>query len=314
MQDETKTGAANNTAVNDRLLHALARQQSNIEVILACTPQGIALYNADHTLAMCNRRYMSIYGLRAEIAAPGTPFDEIQRYRADAGVFSRESCADAMERLQEIRHGRRIAPEILTLSDGRKISITCHPLEDGGWLSTHDDVTEIWALQREIEHMAYHDQLTGLANRRLMMDRLTEAMDARRRVALLMLDLDGFKGVNDRYGHPVGDALLQSVSNRLKECAGEGDLVSRLGGDEFAIIHFGMRDPEHSRQLSNRIVEHVARPHSLPEATVHVGVSIGLAFIDSTVDTVDDLFRRADEAMYDSKRAGKGRVTLYEAA
>lgn len=296
------------------LVQVLARQQANLEVLLSCTPQGIALFGPDGTLSICNRRYMAIYGLREELAVPGTSHDRIVQLRAEAGVYPDDRADEAIERSRRIISRERVTSEIFTLKDGKRISVTCHPLEDGGWLSTHDDITELWTLQREIEHMAYHDPLTGLANCRLLRERLAATIENARQgylAALMIIDLDGFKSVNDEHGHPAGDALLEQVAERIRDCVGGTDLVARIGGDEFAVVH----EADHTRNprlVSEKIVKAVARPYLISHRPVRIGASVGLVLIESRTSSVDELMRRADKAMYASKRSGKGRVTLDE--
>ena len=128
---------------------------------------------------------------------------------------------------------------IVELSDGRSIVVKRQPMADGGWVATHEDITEQRRIEARIAHMAHHDALTDLANRVLLRERLEETLERRPRddkVAVLCMDLDRFKEVNDTLGHPMGDALLKAVAQRLRGCVRDADIVARLGGDEFAIL------------------------------------------------------------------------------
>ena len=145
---------------------------------------------------------------------------------------------------------------MIRLSDGRVIALVNKPIAGIGWLATHEDVTERNRAEERIAHMARHDALTDLPNRILLRDRLEHDLKRVKRgecLAVLCLDLDHFKGVNDTLGHPVGDELLKAVADRLRRCTREPDTIARLGGDEFAIIMNGMAQPSDAAALSKRL-------------------------------------------------------------
>jgi diguanylate cyclase (GGDEF)-like protein len=172
-------------------------------------------------------------------------------------------------------------------------------------------------LYEELRHQAFHDGLTGLANRVLLRDRLEHALARRERVsdtwlAILFLDLDDFKMVNDRLGHDVGDRILCAVAERLQACLRPGDTVARLGGDEFAILIEDVVDLAEAEAVAARLVAALAEPIEVRgEALVAVGASIGVVLTGREPATVDDLLRHADLAMYRAKNAGKGRYQVY---
>jgi diguanylate cyclase (GGDEF)-like protein len=181
------------------------------------------------------------------------------------------------------------------------------------------------SLVRELEkkeeiarHDAIHDPLTGLGNRRLLEDRLKQALAHVRRgdlkVAVLMLDLDRFKQVNDTLGHGAGDALVKEVGVRLTALLRETDTVTRVGGDEFVIIQSGPRNAADVRRLCERIIEAIGKPFPLPERAAHVGVSIGAVMADSTAVDAADLIRKADVTMYRAKAAGRNCFRMYSEA
>ncbi len=162
---------------------------------------------------------------------------------------------------------------------------------------------------REVEHQAYHDALTGLPNRALFLNRLDQALSPARRsekaVAVLYLDIDNFKRVNDTQGHAAGDLLLRTVASRLGECVREGDTVARMGGDEFTLLLEGLDGPEDARAVAERVLEELAPPISLPVGKVFVGASMGFAYVTAG-ERADVVMRDADTAMYHAKAAGKG--------
>jgi diguanylate cyclase (GGDEF)-like protein/PAS domain S-box-containing protein len=177
------------------------------------------------------------------------------------------------------------------------------------------DITEVKRNEQTLWHIAHHDPLTGLPNRNLMHDRLRVAMSeaARedRQVALLLIDLDGFKQVNDGLGHDAGDALLKQVALTLQECVRESDTVARYAGDEFIAIIKGMHEREDVGALAQKLIEALLRPHCLKESTVHVGASIGIALYPAHATDAEDLIAKADEAMYQAKRMGKGKSCFF---
>src|SRR5262249_26303919 len=152
------------------------------------------------------------------------------------------------------------------LPDGRTIALLSHPMEDGGWVVTHEDITERRQAEKQIAHMARHDALTDLPNRVLLRERLAEALlhaTPSQRLAVLYLDLDLFKGVNDTLGHQIGDELLKAVAERLRGCVGKDDTVARVGGDEFAVIQGSIARPEDAANLARRICETLKEPYNI---------------------------------------------------
>ncbi len=179
---------------------------------------------------------------------------------------------------------------------------------------THHDVTERHALQRELEYQAFHDNLTGLKNRAVFREQLDRAGARARRshrsFAVIMLDLDDFKSINDTLGHPFGDEVLRVVADRLVECMREGDTPVRLGGDEFAAVLESTGSVEAARRAAERLLDRIQRPALIGENELHLRASIGVALSDGTA-TPADLERDADIALYDAKYAGKGRVSVF---
>ena len=178
------------------------------------------------------------------------------------------------------------------------------------------DVTERHALEQELSHQALHDTLTGLANRSLFFDRLSHAMDRSTRednsVAVLFLDLDDFKAVNDSFGHPAGDQLLIEVAKRLQAAIRPGDTVARFGGDEFAVLVEAGFMPATAQEIAKRIIEALQPTFRVLTSDVAMRPSIGIAIADQPRVTPDDLLRDADLAMYVAKRNGKGRYEMYQ--
>jgi diguanylate cyclase (GGDEF)-like protein/PAS domain S-box-containing protein len=177
------------------------------------------------------------------------------------------------------------------------------------------DVTERHALEEELNHQAFHDTLTGLANRSLFLDRLTHAMDRGDRganpVAVLFLDLDDFKAVNDGFGHQAGDQLLVAVGERIRSATRPSDTVARFGGDEFAVLVETGTMPEAAQVVARRITEALTPTFRVLTNDVTMRASIGIAVVEWPNEAPDDLLRDADLAMYVAKRNGKGRIEMY---
>ena len=177
------------------------------------------------------------------------------------------------------------------------------------------DVTARRSLERELNHQAFHDTLTGLANRALFLDRLSHAMDRGDRsadpVGVLFLDLDDFKAINDSFGHPDGDRLLVAVAERIRAATRPGDTVARFGGDEFAVLVESGTMPEAAEAVAERITEGLAATFRIHTNDVAMRASIGIALGRRPQETPDDLLRDADLAMYLAKRNGKGRFEMY---
>jgi diguanylate cyclase (GGDEF)-like protein/PAS domain S-box-containing protein len=178
------------------------------------------------------------------------------------------------------------------------------------------DITERHRLETELRHRAFHDSLTGLANRALLRDRIEHAMARREtcEAALMVMDLDGFKHVNDSLGHLAGDHALAVVADRLRGVSRPGDTVARLGGDEFALL---IEDPMSRDQLDalgNRLIEAVTQPFDWQDRAVVVGASIGVAFVEAGLHSADDLIRNADIGLYTAKAQGRGRVCAFDAS
>jgi diguanylate cyclase (GGDEF)-like protein len=175
-------------------------------------------------------------------------------------------------------------------------------------------VSELQDIQRHLEHQAFHDPLTGLANRLLFTDRIRHALTRRSgNVALLYIDLDDFKSINDTLGHEAGDELLQETARRLLASLRTADTPARLGGDEFAVLLVDISEA-HTRVVAERILENLRAPFSLAGRDVPVHASLGVALSDSGAASVEQLMREADTAMYVSKHGGKRGYSVYEPA
>ena len=201
------------------------------------------------------------------------------------------------------------------LRDGRIIHIVSKPIEGGGWVTTHDDVTEAKRAEERISHLAQHDALTGLPNRKLFYVQLEQAFKRVRRgerLAVLYLDVDHLKRTNDTLGHSAGDKLLKGVADRLRGCIRDIDVVARLSGDEFAIIQSSLNQNSDAAVLATRIREAIHEPFDLDGNQVVVDISIGISIAPDDANQFDELLKTADIALYEAKNTGRGTYCFYE--
>ncbi len=234
----------------------------------------------------------------------------------------RQAVAGLLPRTADDRAAATVFEARLTRSDGSWLhaELTVETAFDdpavGGLVLTMRDVTERKQLEEQLVHQAFHDPLTGLANRALFSDRVEHALSRRRHadhtLAVVFIDLDDFKTVNDSLGHAAGDDLLSILAGRLTATVRGGDTVARLGGDEFAILLEDVSDPEMIRELATRLHDALALPVQLGSVEVVAGASIGAASSGPGTQRAADLLRNADGAMYQAKQEGKGRFRQFD--
>jgi diguanylate cyclase (GGDEF)-like protein len=280
--------------------------------------QGLCFFDAGHRLIVCNDRYVDMYDLPRDRIGLGTPLAEIVDMRFEAGSFP------AMTRDQYLHWRTKVAvsheptDSIVELRNGRTFKIRHRPMPDGGWVATHEDITEQRQSEVKIEYMAHHDSLTDLANRVLLNERLEQALGRRvhseEMVAVHHLDLDQFKAVNDTFGHPAGDKLLKIVAGRLCGIVRESDTVARTGGDEFVIVQSPIADPADATSLAQRAIALMSEPFEIDGHQAVIGASVGVAVGPGDGLRPDRLLRNADLALYRAKGDGRGTFRFFEPA
>ena len=293
----------------------LRSQNLQLDAALNNIVQGLAMFDAEQRLILCNRRYGEIYGLSAEQARLGTTLQEIIQHRVGNGLGSEKSSQDIVDAILRRRDGVNFGQFHNQLSDGRCVAVTVQRMANGGTVTTHHDITEQRRSEAKIAHMAVHDTLTGLPNRVLLNERLEQALTRAKRgemVAAHILDLDHFKHVNDTLGHPAGDKLLRMVADRLRKVARETDTVARMGGDEFAIVQVAINAPAEATSLAERLIRIVSEPYDVDGHQVVIGVSVGIAVGPSDGLIPDEIMRNADLALYRAKDDGRGAFRFFE--
>lgn len=268
---------------------------------------GLLMVAPNLTIRLYNNRVREMFGLEREQLKIGMP---LQQYLEAVG--SKAGWDEARTKRVFENHVKWMAADSTERLDhhfenGNVFSIVCRPLPEGGAVITYDDVTEAREGQKMISHMAFHDALTGLANRRSLADK-TGKLSGTQSYAMLLVDLDRFKAVNDMLGHGVGDQLLIEVSKRLLASVGDAGTAFRIGGDELAVLTEA--DADVVRSIGQKIVDAISSPFEIDGHTLSIGCSIGVAFAD-TLTGSEVVQQMADLALYKAKENGRGRIEFY---
>jgi diguanylate cyclase (GGDEF)-like protein len=303
---------------NSRLLgqeRQLREQNSRFEAAINNMSQGLCMTDADLRLVVCNRRYAEIYGLSLDRIRPGMSWSELLEERIAAGVYSGSDLENYRRDRYALAASNVASSTLQRLNDGRLIAIVHQPMADGGAVATHEDITERRRMEDRIAHMAHHDALTDLPNRALLLETLQNALARLRRdeqIAVLSLDLDRFKEVNDTLGHAVGDALLKAVAERLHSCVRNGDIVARLGGDEFTILQIASDAPKEAAAVADRIIDVLADPFIVQDHRLVIGTSIGIAISPQDGTDLQQILKSSDLALYGAKADARGSYRFFE--
>lgn len=296
----------------------LQSERERLQVTLTSIADGVISTDTEGHITFLNPAAERISGwLKAE--AVGRPVDEVL---VTLDETTREICSSTTLRAIDLDEPQQTGNILLRRYDGGLLPIEKHsaPLRDSrghiqGAVATFRDISEIRLLTAELSYLAFHDPLTGLPNRALLFERLTQELAYAERynitVALLYLDLDLFKQVNDVFGHGVGDELLRQVAERLLGCVRRTDTVSRLGGDEFAVLLTGFDHQTFPEELATKIIKRLSEPFVLNQETVNVSTSIGISLFPEDGQDAESLVKHADTAMYQAKAQGRGCIQFF---
>jgi len=290
--------------------------EERYRLLLSHSPVGIFHYNTDLIITYCNERLAEILNNSIE-----------QLIGLDMKTLKDQSILPtlrmALNGNTDLYEGRYIA----TLSDADVgIEMTCAPSKDGngeiaGGIGIVQDITASKLVEEEMRYMAFYDSLTDLPNRRMLMDRLHQALVSSsrfgRKGALLILDLDHFKNLNDTLGHDIGDLLLQQVAQRVSACVREGDTIARFGGDEFVVVLEGLSDDIltatiQTEAVADKILDSLNQPYYLATHDHHSTVSIGAVLFKDKQSPLEELMKQADIAMYQAKKAGRNTLRFFD--
>jgi len=325
------SGTAIDVTERKRRESEFQRTRDLLHSAIEAMSDGFIVFDRDDRVATCNQRYAELYG-------PGQRREElVGRHFTDLMLFANQRAeqvpaeyrgdieAWASERRRR-HHESNGQPYVYETGDNRWIQVIKRRTSDGSVVGIYTDITQMKRSEEAVRILAQHDALTGLPNRRLMNDRLLQALAQAKRnqelVGLLLIDLDNFKPINDEHGHRAGDEVLRIVALRLKECVREVDTVARFGGDEFVVLLSSVSRPRDAGVVAEKIIAALAQPipalwvsqHGRRSADVAIGCSIGISMFPQDAAQPDALIRCADAAMYVAKSRGRGCLVFHAAA
>ena len=298
------------------MLIAIARylreQHRRLDIAVNNMAQGLLLYDASERLVLVNQQFLDMFRLSSEIVKPGCRLRDIIQHRKQTGSFIGD-VDEYCERMRQASKSGRIT--LAEIPDGRWMQVLNKAVKGGGWVTTIEDVTEQRRTEERTIRLASYDALTELPNRELLRTHLSRELEGcspENQVAVLFLDMDEFKAVNDTLGHQVGDELLKSVARGLQSCVGPNEFVARLGGDEFALVISRIKSQSQFVGIIEKIYEVIRRPHECASHQLVADTSIGIAFAPTHGRTYDELLQNADLAMYEAKSSGKRTHRIFE--
>jgi diguanylate cyclase (GGDEF)-like protein len=292
----------------------LVRTNLQFDAALNSMLHGMLVWSPDHLLQLVNNRFLTICELPPDCLTPGMTVRQAVDSSARHGLRPGEDPEHIISGIVGRLTAGRSAQIEITMRPGLRVRISYEPMINGGNVVTFEDVTKKRESEERIAFMARHDALTGLPNRNLFHEHLETAvaqLGEGHQFAVLSLDLDHFKEVNDTFGHAAGDELLRLVAARLRLCVRDQDLIARLGGDEFAIVLASMVEgPPPAAAIAHRLVESIAAPYDVQGHNVVIGASVGIALLEPDASCAD-FMKRADVALYRAKKE-RGTFAFYE--
>lgn len=293
------------------------KQSSFLRAVLDNISQGVFVFDKAMNLAAWNNRLVSLLDIPEKLLKTGTPLADIILFNAQRGEYGEGDPKEITDaQMTKIRAEGEVAPHHYERRRpcGMVVEVRGNPMPGGGLVTTYADITKRKKAEDAMLKMALRDALTGIANRNAFNQQLQvtieEVGQEGGEFALAFFDLDDFKPVNDKYGHPVGDTLLCHAARVIDGSIREDDLAARLGGDEFAVILRHVRDRGLAEELVRRIVEKLAQPVVLDGHEIQVGASAGISIFPADASDAEDMIRSADRALYAAKASGKNQLKL----
>lgn len=296
----------------------LRRQGAVFQTLVDNIPGGVTLFDANMNLLAHNQAYARLLDFPPELFENGPTLERFFRYNLARGEYGDGDPEAMLQQLLERARQNQPHEFKRTRPNGTILEVRGLPLADGGFVTIYTDVTEQHHAAQAIERLAHQDTLTGLANRYTLEARLDQLVaDARRherRLAVMFLDMDNFKSVNDTLGHGMGDRFLCEVAHRLRTAVRDSDIVARLGGDEFVVVLSELEQTQDATSIASKVLEALCKPIKLDGQTLHTSASMGLCFYPQDGQDRGALMRSADIAMYRAKTMGKGIFQCFDAA
>ncbi len=300
---------------------ALKQREAELHAINLCfdaalnnMSQGLCLFDHQDRLRVSNPQFAMIYGLSPGRISAGMSNRDLFTLQFAAGLYLGHSIDDVWASYGASHFGGPNST-LRELPDGRVISISRQPLRDGGWVETHEDITERRQAEAQIDFMSRHDPVTRLPNRVMFRERVEQALAQLGRgvpFAILSVGLLDFKTINDVFGFPTGEALLRSVADRLAACVRDIDTVARLDTDEFAVLQIGVKQAEEAGELAARLIEFVSGTYILEGHEISLSVSLGIAMAPADGTGSDALIRNGDLALQRARLDGRNACRFFE--
>lgn len=293
----------------------VASLAARFDTALNNMPHGLCMCDANGAIVVFNRRLSELLGIAPDYPRDGVTMPQMLGHCVRTGTLSQRGVDQILTRLESHLAGRDDAEPAFEIQGERTFAFTFQAMKNGGTVIVVEDITDRKNAEAKINHMARFDAVTGLPNRSFFHDQLESALLAARGTntcAVLFIDLDQFKQVNDTLGHPFGDQLLCAVAERLHDVVRSSDIVARFGGDEFVVFRAAIRDPDEASSLAELIVQQLGRPYEIDHHQVVIGASTGIAMNGSEALTADSLMKHADMALYRAKSDGRGTWRFFE--
>ncbi len=291
-------------------------QNQRFNAAVSAMSHGLSMFDGDENIIISNERYATIYGLDPDQVKSGMSLTDVIELRIKHGQYTGLDPDELRKEMARLRGDRTARLRKYILSDGRYVEIRDHPMANGGWLSIHEDVTDRHETEQKIRFLANYDTLTGLPNRtqthEVLEGAMRQAVEDGTRMALLYIDLDGFKEVNDTLGHPAGDHVLNQVGARLEKFLGDTVLAGRLSGDEFIMIVKEFDYLPYLERLADRICAAIAVPVHVEHDVIVLSASIGISIGPPEDGELDTFIKYSDLALYKAKSDGGNRYCFFE--